>query len=111
METLAYLQTLLSPERQSNRWKRGLAARPPVYFCKIQAVCRICVTNGTRSKRKKTLHKSDLAAGDTKIRSVMQLCAGFGGISNHRILLMWYVSVEVELPLSRPVLISKGSKH
>jgi hypothetical protein len=28
--TLEYLQTLLSPERQSNRWRRGLAARPLV---------------------------------------------------------------------------------
>jgi hypothetical protein len=60
LATLANLHALLSPERQSNRWRRGLAARPPVYSCKIQAVCRICGIHERRSKWKKTLHRSDM---------------------------------------------------
>jgi hypothetical protein len=40
---------LFSPEHQSNRWRRGPAARPPVYSCKIQCkVYRICIVFGMR---------------------------------------------------------------
>jgi hypothetical protein len=34
--SLVYLQALLSPECQSNCWRRVLAARPPAYSCQIQ---------------------------------------------------------------------------